>query len=396
MSKKGRAPTCVDLFAGAGGLAEGFRQAGWRILAGADLDTFAASTFRANFPDAKFFIGPVSKLKPKQFMKALGLRPGQLDCLIGGPPCQSFSYNNHSRSASDRRARLFRDYLRIVRALRPKCLVMENVPGLLTIGEGVVIEEIKRRLGRLGYILSVRILYSEDFGVPQKRRRVFIVGTRLLRNEWAFPAGTHGPAPKPSEEANTLVHRWSPRGRGRKAKPFVTVWQAIGDLPRLHNGGGAEELRYTRKAHNVFQRRARRDASQLLNHRVHRVSPKMITRMRSIPEGGNWLNIPRRLLPAGMKRAKKCDHTRRYGRLSRKDLCCTILTKCDPHWGSYIHPLDDRTISVREAARLQSFPDHFRFMGPISRQYEQVGNAVPPAMAAPIAQSLHTLVNDRK
>src|SRR5688500_15663737 len=145
-----RGPTCVDLFAGAGGFAEGFRQAGWSVLAANDIDTHASETFRHNFPEAAFFEGPISQLDPLQLLREAGLKRGQLDCLIGGPPCQSFSYNNHQRSATDHRARLFRKYLAIVEALLPKTIVMENVPGMLTIGNGKIVEEIERQLGRLG------------------------------------------------------------------------------------------------------------------------------------------------------------------------------------------------------------------------------------------------------
>lgn len=380
-------PGCIDLFAGAGGLAEGFRQAGWEILSAADKDPYTAKTFRLNFPEATFFDEDVANLDPDELLEDAGLRPGQVDCLIGGPPCQSFSYNNHARSVSNARARLFRHYLRIVRRLRPKTLVMENVPGMLTIANGKIVKEIRRRLARLGYEVEIRILFAEDYGVPQERRRVFIIGTRLGWEESLFPRGTHGPSVKPSEEANKYIHRWKPR-KARPPQPFVTVWDAIGDLPPVRNSNGLPVTQYRRRVRTDYQRRARRGRRLLYNHVAHKLTPKMIRRITNVPEGGDWRDIPRRLLPAGMKRARPNDHTKRYGRLARRGLCCTILTKCDPHWGSYVHPVQHRTITVREAARLQSFPDTFRFCNFISKQYEQVGNAVPPLMAKRIAQAL--------
>ncbi len=383
----GNGPTCIDLFAGAGGLAEGFRQAGWRILAAVDNDPYAAQTFRLNFPEAAFFEVDVTHLVPAKLLEHARLRSGQLDCLLGGPPCQSFSYNNHARSASSRRARLFQHYLRIVAALRPKTLVMENVPGMLTIGKGKIVSEIREKLSALGYEAGIRILYSADFGVPQERRRVFIIATRLGWEDLLFPRGTHGPSPKPSEEANGYVHRWSPRPE-RPPRPPVRVWDAVGDLPPVPNGGGSLAMPYGRKPRTDFQRWARRGARMLHNHVAHKLSLPMLRRIMKVPAGGNWRDIPRRLLPSGMKRARPKDHTKRYGRLAKKGLCCTILTKCDPHWGSYIHPVQHRTITVREAARLQSFPDTFRFCDFVSKQYEQVGNAVPPLMAKRIAQAL--------
>lgn len=382
-----RKPTCIDLFAGAGGLAEGFQQAGWRILAAVDNDPYSAGTFGLNFPRATFLQKDVTGVTPSELLRAAGLRQGQLDCLLGGPPCQSFSYNNHERSASNRRARLFRQYLRIVRTLKPKTLVMENVPGMLTIGGGRVVSEIRNNLAALGYEVDIRILFAEDFGIPQERRRLFIVGTRLGWEHSLFPRGTHGPVPKPSVEANRHVHRWTPRNGSRPAR-LVTVWNAIGDLPPVENGAALEIMRYRRSPRTAFQKKARRNVRRLYHHVAHRLTKVMLRRVKNVPEGGNWRDIPRRFLPAGMKRARKSDHTKRYGRLARGSLACTILTKCDPHWGSYIHPCQHRTITVREAARLQSFPDSFRFIDFISKQYEQIGNAVPPAMAKPIAVAL--------
>jgi DNA (cytosine-5)-methyltransferase 1 len=386
--------TCVDLFAGAGGLAEGFRQAGWRLLAAVDNEPYAAITFKLNFPEAAFLQKDVAEIKPSRLLKDIGLRPGELGCLLGGPPCQSFSYNNHARSASNRRARLFRQYLRIVEKLRPKTLVMENVPGMLTIGNGRIVTEIREKLANLGYKAGIKILFAEDFGVPQERRRVFVIATRCGWKDSLFPRGMHGPSEKPSEEVNRYAHHWKPRA-DRPPRPFATVWDAISDLPVVLNGDGRRELPYRRKPCTDYQKRARRGSQKIRDHIAHHLTDGMLKRIRTVPEGGDWRDIPRRLLPAGMKRARKNDHTKRYGRLSRKGLCCTILTKCDPHWGSYIHPLEDRTITVREAARLQSFPDRFRFCRFISKQYEQIGNAVPPAIAKRIAQSLKRYIRAR-
>jgi DNA (cytosine-5)-methyltransferase 1 len=380
-------PTCIDVFAGAGGLSEGFRQADWYILAGVDNDPSAAETFRLNFLNAAFFQENIVELDPERLLKRCGLKQGQLDCLIGGPPCQSFSYNNHARSASNDRARLFRQYLKIVATLRPKTLLMENVPGMLTIGDGKIVKEIQEKLSELGYTSNIKILFAEDFGVPQERRRAFVIATRLGWEDSLFPCGTHGPSEKPSETANGYVHRWKPR-IGRPPRRFVSVWEALGDLPAVKNTNGEKPIPYPRKPRTDFQRRARGACRVIRNHLAHNLTARTIRRISTVPEGGDWRDIPRHLLPAGMKRARKNDHTKRYGRLARKGLCCTILTKCDPHWGGYVHPLENRPITVREAARLQTFPDRFKFCKFISKQYEQIGNAVPPLMAKRIAQVL--------
>lgn len=381
-------PTCIDLFSGAGGLAEGFRQAGWAILAGNDSDPHAAATFRLNFPEALFYEGSVSALDPKELRRTTGLKKGSLDCLIGGPPCQSFSYNNHQRSASDQRARLFRTYLRIVEDLLPKTIVMENVPGMLTIGGGRIVSEIRRKLGKLGYKSEIKILFAEDYGVPQLRRRAFIVATRLGDASRLIPSGTHGPSAKPSPKSNAYVHHWRP-SRRKTAMPLVTIRDALSDLPRIANGGNSERSKYAKDPTTEYQRSMRGRASKLRNHACHELSHKMITRIRHVPQGGNWTSIPRRLLPAGMRRAETKDHTKRYGRLWMRGLASTVLTKCDPHWGAYVHPTQHRTISVREAARLQGFPDRFQYAGDyIGKHYEQVGNAVPVPLAKALGRSV--------
>lgn len=374
---RARGPTCIDLFSGAGGLAEGFRQAGWSVLSGNDVDADAAATFRLNFPAASFFEGPISALSAQAFLRDGGLKAGELDCLIGGPPCQSYSYNNHLRSARGARAQLFRDYLRIVKALRPKTLLMENVPGMLSISGGRIVEEIEDALGALGYDCEIRIMHAEDYGVPQTRRRAIVAASRIGAAARLFPAGRHGPSWKPSKETNPFVHRWEPRA-GVETDPFVTVWDAIGDLPRLKSGGGEHVFRLPEDP-----------PRRLYNHVCHDLSQSLLTRIAHVPEGGNWRDIPRRLLTAGMRRAHKSCHTKRYGRLARTGLASTILTKCDPHWGAYIHPTQNRTISVREAARLQGFPDRFRFAGDCcSKHYEQVGNAVPVPLAKALAAAV--------
>lgn len=373
--------TCVDLFSGAGGLAVGFRQAGFSVLAANDSDEHAAATFRLNFPEATFFEGSIAALTAPSVLAACKLEKGQLDCLIGGPPCQSFSYNNHHRSADDERARLFEDYIRLVKGLRPKILIMENVPGILTIGDNAVIKEIRRRLSRLGYDVEVRTLSAEEFGTPQIRRRVFIVASRIGRAHEILPASTHRSAANVRRPSGAIGRRGSTANHSRK-KP-VNVWQAIGDLPALENGAGQHGgMRGRGKAFSTFQRIARKGVRLVRNHVCHALTDNMIRRIRHVPEGGNWRDVPFALLPAGMQRAKAKDHTKRYGRLSRTGQASTVLTKCDPHWGAYVHPTQERTISVREAARLQGFPDRFIFAGEhLSKHYEQVGNAVPVPVA---------------
>lgn len=383
--------TCVDLFSGAGGFAVGYRQAGWSVVAANDLDSAAGATFRHNFPESVFFEGAISSLSVEAILSSCDLKPGDLDCLIGGPPCQSFSYNNHKRTADDERAGLFRDYLRIVEGLHPKTIMMENVPGILTIGSGAVIDEIRACLGNLGYDVDARVLAAELYGVPQARRRVFVAATRIGKASDLLPNPTHWLNRLCTDRAGRPIDR--PTG---DLERIPTVWQAISDLPELRNGEGDHCSTYGGKqATTKFQREIRNGSKKLLNHVCSKLGTVNLERMAHIPEGGNWRNIPRELLPAGMQRAKLTDHTKRYGRLERSGLASTLLTKCDPHWGAYIHPTQDRTISVREAARIQGFPDTFHFSGnQISYHFEQIGNAVPVQLAKAIALSVGEHITD--
>jgi DNA (cytosine-5)-methyltransferase 1 len=266
----------------------------------------------------------------------------------------------------DPRSKLFREYLRIVGDLEPKWIVMENVTGITSISNGRLVKEIRSALDKLGYQLEVRVLRAEEYGIPQERRRIFFVANRT--GEAIFwPDPTHG--------------------LGRK--PFVTVWDAISDLPALANGENPEgPLRYRTTPQSGYQATLRGTSEKVRNHAAPKLTKINLERMKYIPEGGSWRDIPVNLLPAGMKRARRCDHTKRYGRLRKDGLSCTVLTKCDLHWGSFVHPEQDRVVTVREAARLQSFPDWFEFSGPRTEQYVQVGNAVPPILGRRIAEAL--------
>lgn len=377
-------PRCVDLFAGAGGLAVGFRSAGWAVACANDADGDASATFRLNFPETTFFEGPLAQVAAGDLIREANVRRGELDCLIGGPPCQSFSHNNHKRNATDDRAKLFTQYLGVVGALMPKTIIMENVPGILTIADGSVVREIVSGLTGMGYSEPcVRVLSAEEFGTPQVRRRAFIFASRIGPSCELVPAPTHW-SPR-------YAHRGWPKVRPASAvSEPVTVWQAIGDLPEIPNGGGTNTIkRDWRRAKSDFQLEAQIGAPEIFNHVCYALTNVNLNRIVHVPEGGNWRDIPRELLPAGMQRANLKDHTKRYGRLVRDGFASTILTKCDPHWGAYIHPTQNRTISVREAARLQGFPDSFRFSGNrIGPQYSQVGNAVPIPLARAIAAAV--------
>lgn len=354
-------PTVIDLFCGAGGLSQGFQQAGFRVLLGADVNQNFGETFLRSHTEAEFLGKPIEVIESSEIAKATGLIKGELDVLVGGPPCQGYSIYNHDRGEHDPRAGLFREYLRLVEALAPKWLVMENVTGILSIGGGQLLAHIMGEIAKLGYSTDWRVLRSEDFGVPQLRRRVFIIANRVGA-PIAFP----------------------PIEYGTVARPLTTIGDAIGDLP-LQASASAE---YFSAPLTPYQKLMRDGCSRLLNHQGPKLGRQNMERIQYIPQGGSWRDIPLRLLPEGMKRAKRSDHTKRYGRPKLSDLACTILTKCDIHWGAFIHPIEDRAFTVRETARLQSFPDNFVFCGSMTEQFVQVGNAVPPMMARAIAKTI--------
>lgn len=372
----GTAPTTIDLFAGAGGLSLGFHFAGFAPRLATDFDAAAAATYRHNFPGTAFLQKPIEEVPTKALLEAASVAEGEVDVMLGGPPCQAFSVYNHQRGFHDSRSGLFREYLRLVQGIMPKVIVIENVVGMTSLGDGRAVEEIHTELSRLGYEVEHRILEAERFGVPQERRRLFFLASRVGPLCWPDPS--HG---RPDDLFS------------RSLKPLVTVADALSDLPALRLGEGVDDpVSYAGRGKGAYQRWARAGSPGAMNHVAPSLGAINLERMRFIPPGGSWRDIPERLLPAGMKRAKRSDHTKRYGRLHPDGLASTILTKCDLHWGAYIHPAQDRTLTVREAARFQSFPDRFRFLGSRVEQYKQVGNAVPPLLAAAVAGAVRRTI----
>ncbi|MBU3032669.1 DNA cytosine methyltransferase [Tritonibacter mobilis] len=364
--------TAIDLFCGAGGLSAGLEMAGFRVLAGVDLFEAAGKTFEDTHPEARFIGKPIEDVTIEELVETTGVQPGKLTVLAGGPPCQAYSVYNHQRGMHDERAVLFKQYLRIVEGMQPEWIVMENVMGIYSIGGGEAVRAIKAELRKLGYEVEEKVLKAEEFGVPQERRRVVFIGNRIgapIRH----PEPTHGEG----------------------LEPFTTIKDAIGDLVAIENGEDRGPVGYAKPAWGDFQKYARSKASRTVhNHSAPKLGKINVERMAHIPPGGSWRDIPFDLLPAGMKRAKRSDHTKRYGRMTWNGLSCTVLTKCDVHWGAYIHPEQDRAISVREAARLQAFPDWFEFSGSRTDQYVQVGNAVPPLLGRAIGKTIRQLIEE--
>lgn len=383
--------TTVDLFAGAGGITEGFRQAGFHCLFANDFNPLAVETFKLNHPTAEVVCGPIQDIDAAKVAERLGLREGQLDVLVGGPPCQGFSINAPDRFTDDPRNQLFKHYLKFVDAFRPKTLMFENVPGMLSLAGGKIFERVVHEIEKRGYVVEAKVLFAAHYGAPQERWRVIILGTRVgLTLE--HPVPTHYLKRRANFRGGSeLVFRLDDALHAASLVPPVTVKEAIGDLPAPANAKeGDVAVPYGSRRVNLsgFAQGIRTKEGAVFNHTAPRLAAINLERLKHIKPGGSWRDIPFNLLPAGMKKARRSDHTKRYGRLHPDGLASTIMTKCDPHWGPVFHYEDDRSLTVREAARFQTFPDSYRFLGPRVSQYEQVGNAVPCVLARAVANTI--------
>jgi DNA (cytosine-5)-methyltransferase 1 len=355
------------------------------VLLGADIDKACAATHRRNFPGIPFQQGDIRDLTGADIRSVTGLRRQELDLLIGGPPCQGFSIIG-ARDDADPRNELFRQFLRIAADLKPKALVIENVSGLATLNKGATLRDIATAFGEIGYDVDCAELVAAQYGVPQLRWRMIFIGWRRdLKRRGGFPAPTHGTSGIGDLVPNRTL-------KPRETAGFVPIVDAIGDLPPIDSGGYRSD--YTTDPSTPFQRAMRAEAGQVLhNHYAPKLSPQNLRRIEYLKPGEDWRSLPHELLPAGMQRALRKDHTRRFRRMQWEGIARSIITRFrDPKSGEYIHPEQTRTISIREAARIQSFPDWFVFEGSNTEQYDQVGNAVPPLLAKAIGKELAGMI----
>lgn len=356
-------PVAIDLFAGAGGLSLGFKKAGFQIIQAVEDDRHAAATYRHNHPEVDLLQEDIRNLDPLACLERLGLRPGDVTALIGGPPCQGFSESNRrTRTLANPKNHLYQEFLRFLKVLQPAWFVLENVAGLRTLARGVILRSIVDECRTLGYQVDWAELNAVDYGMPQLRRRLFIVGNRLSL-PIKFPEPTHG--------------------QGRRL--HVTVRNAISDLPELENGASIDYLPYGKSGRGLTKyQRGMRIATNgtgcVQGNLVSRNAEKIIRRYKHIRPGQNWEAIPLRLMD-NYQDSSRC-HTGIYYRLEWGTPAKVI--------GNFrknmlIHPEQHRGLSVREAARLQSFPDDYVFLGSIGFQQQQVADAVPPLLAEKVA-----------
>ena len=368
-------PTVIDLFSGCGGMSYGLHQEGFNILAGIDKWEPALKTFQLNHNNAQAICVDLTEFKPSQFMKKLGLNVGDLDCLVGGPPCQGFSKNVPAtyRFLEDSRNLLFRHYLNYVKALHPKVVLMENVAPIYNAYDGAVRNEITETLEKLEYQVKVKVLWAHDYGVPQRRQRCFFFASRT---------GIAPSFPEPTFSQYTQESLF-----GMKQK-YRTAWGAISDLPVLQNGEGYEPMPYHALPQNDYQKIMRKNSEILFDHVTRQLKEKQFIRISSIGPGEGIKNLPPEIRP-------KSGYSGAYGRLDFEMVAPTITRWVfHPGSGRFCHPKEARLITIREAARIQSFPDNFQFTGTYIEKAHQVGNAVPPLLMRVFANPIRACLRD--
>lgn len=351
----------IDLFAGVGGLSLGFEQAGFRVLIANEYDASIADSYKRNRVGTNMIVGDITKLPISEIF---GNYKGKVDLVVGGPPCQGYSQKGQRRTINDPRNFLFRHFTEVVQVVQPQYFVMENVPNLLTAERGFFRQELEKIFNELGYTITAQILCSADFGVPQNRHRAFIVGK-------------FGGAKV--EIQNVKRKR-------------TTIWEAISDLAYLNSGEGNEVSDYMKHPESEYQKMMRQDCDKVYNHIATNHSKIALERLEMIPPNGGKEHLP-------PEHITKSIFSGTWERMDADDISVTITTRFDtPSSGKFTHPFLDRAITVREAARIQSFPDSFRFFGTKTSQMKQVGNAVPPLMAKAIAQAIidDMLRNEKK
>lgn len=325
--------TYMDLFAGAGGMSLGFDNAGFKNLLAVEFKKDFAETYKKNFPRHNLIVDDIKNVTEQQIYDII--KNEKVDVIIGGPPCQGFSIaGNIGRNfIDDDRNRLFKEFVRFVKIIKPRVFVLENVAAMERHDKGKTIKEIVSSFKEIGYDIKYKVLNAVNFGVPQERRRIFIVGT-LGENNFEYP-----------QEINKIV----------------TVKDAIDDLPKLENG----------------------ETSEIPNHTAMKHSAQMLEKMSYVSDGGNRNDIPENLRP-------KSGDSRKYIRYDSKkpSFCVTGDMR------KIFHYSQNRALTCRELARLQTFPDSFVFLGNTGKVQQQIGNAVPVLLASKIALQVKEVLDN--
>lgn len=335
----------LDLFCGCGGLSLGLEQAGFEIKLGIDVWRDALTTFEANHSNSKTHLQDLSEVSFEEIKH--NYLPDGIDVIVGGPPCQGFSISG-KRDPNDPRNKLYTSFLRAVEFFKPRAFIMENVPNLASMSQGKIKDTIVREFEALGYTISYKKLLSSDYGVPQNRRRFIMVGL-LNGSEFDFPVATH-------------------------IDNKVSCFEAISDLPENSIVDGTE---YPTDSSSSYQRDMRAGSTAVYNHETTNHTEKTVSIISLVPDGGNYKDLPDEL-----KGTRNVNIA--WTRYSSKKPSFTIDTGHRHHF----HYKFNRVPTVRESARLQSFPDNFVFLCSKTSQYKQVGNAVPPILGKVLGEQL--------
>ena len=393
----------VDLFAGAGGFGLGFSLAGYEVICSLEVDAWAAETLQANNSNMKIIQDDIRHYRSLDAIR--NVCPVLPHVVIGGPPCQGFSIAGPAqKDPQDPRNSLFKDFACWVEHLNPQVFVMENVKGLLSrqnADQEPVIDIIRKAFTRLGYFVEVWCLNAAEYGVPQTRERVFVVGNRIGSGEIAPPPKTHFILKRKTSSTQSeplMDHEGQP--------PAITLWEAISDLTELQAGEGAERCPYADSPHTEYQFWARGDQDILHNHVAMNHSRRLVERFKHVGWDASRSNLPKEHMPRtrnGNGKISQTTYDQNNRRLYPYRPSHTIAAS---FYANFIHPFQHRNITAREGARIQSFPDSYRFMGKktvvshklLQRegrlkerylcQYNQIGNAVPPLLAKVIAQRI--------
>lgn len=355
----------IDLFAGVGGLSYGFaHDSAFEIVAANEILRPMATAYSLNHPSVKMYNMDIKDFSLADLTKDLGLKKGDIDIVVGGPPCQAYSTVG-KRLIDDPRGKLFQEYYRILSELRPKVFVFENVKGLLSMCGGDLIETIVSLFQSLGYDVNVKLLNAADYGAPQIRERVIIVGT-LMGGKFNYPPPTH----------------YNPElGKINGLLPYVTLGEALGDLPEIGNGGSATV--YNSDPQNDYQKLMRaNEPKTLLDHNVSKNGDHLVRLMEALPDGGSPADVPEELRPSSGFANCYCRlWWNRPSTTITRNLGCVSSSRC-------VHPKQPRPLSTREGARLQGFPDDYQFFGTRSERNLQIGNAVPTFLSRALKDSV--------
>lgn len=384
-------PTVLDLFCGAGGLSHGLAQAGFSIVAGVDHDRDSVNTFRLNHPNSRAIQADLEALGPDRLAEYLALKPEQIDCLVGGPPCQGFSRNRAFRHqdgvfVDDPRNHLYWYFFEYVAYFRPKIVVMENVPEILIKANGDFRDKVFERFHALGYAVTAKVLNAAEYGVPQWRRRaIFLAGRDNQKVEFPKPSTLPGPRPGNRTPTSTEYVAGSLPPRGTALLIDIrgpSVWDAISDLYEVYAADIDGPCDYAHPPITPYQRERRSGECVVRNHYPWPLSPRQLERIRLLGQGQGHLHLPEHL------RVKE-GYGSAYRRMQADAQALTITTwMFHPGSGMFTHPFDNRVVTIREAARLQSFQDTFTFTGKYHSQCRQVGNSVAPLLARQVGTSL--------